>query len=136
VPVLAIYYKDMRDEAERDRQSGLLRRLSAGGFEVRGAAPEDFGSGPWERYGTNLVEMAVDVMTIAPGIDRVILVAGDRKLIPLVHALQAGGIQVTVATALNIPEAIRASEKLIEAASAHVDLTQHFESEPPQQQRG
>ncbi|MEF2559292.1 NYN domain-containing protein, partial [Aurantimonas sp. C2-5-R2] len=123
------YYKDMRDEAERDRQSGLLRRLSAGGFEVRGDAPEDFGPGPKERYGTNLVEMAVDAMTIARDVDHVILVAGDRKLVPLVRALRAAGVGVTVATALDVPVAIRSADTLLAAADDHIDFTRHLLSD-------
>ncbi|BDA85377.1 hypothetical protein Sa4125_29190 [Aureimonas sp. SA4125] len=117
-----LYYRDLRDETEAGRLRGMMGRLAAEGIEVKGAQPADFERGQKERYGTNLVELAVDLLRLAPGFERVVLVAADRKLVPLVRALRDGGTWVTLATALDVPVAIRASSHLVEAADDHVDF--------------
>lgn len=117
-----VYYRDLRDEAEAVRLRGMMDRLAVEGIEVKGSGPDDFERGQKERYGTNLVELSVDLVRLAPGFDRIILVAADRKLVPLVQALRAGGKWVTLATALDVPVAIRASTRLVAAADDHVDF--------------
>ncbi|WP_279483350.1 NYN domain-containing protein [Aureimonas sp. SK2] len=122
-PVRAVYHRDRRDRTEAERLDGLLRHLKRKGFEVRGAGPDDMGNGPRERYGTNLVELAVAVIGLADEARRVVLVGGDRKLVPLAQALRERGTHLTVATSLAIPEVIRASPELLAEADAVVDFT-------------
>ncbi len=124
-PVRAVYHRDLRDRAEAERLEGLLRFLERKGFEVHGAAPDEMGAGPRERYGTNLVELAVAVMGLADEARRVVLVGGDRKLVPLAQALRGRGTHLTVATALSVPEVIRASPELLDEADEVVDFTAH-----------
>lgn len=122
--VRPVYYRDLRDETEVERQEGLLRYLDRKGFELHGAMPSEMGPGPRERCGTNLVELAVDALEASHGAERVVLVAGDRKLVSLVRAIRQGGVFVTLATALAIPEAVRASADLMAEADDVVDLTE------------
>ena len=124
----AVYYKDLRDEAERKGQASLLMRVASSGIAVKGSLPEDMKIDPRERYGTNLVELAVDTLTKCEDLDRVILFAGDRKLVPLVRALQERGIRVVVTTALDVPIAIRASPRLLDTADEHRDLSEYLVS--------
>lgn len=121
-----VYYRDLRDEAEAGRLRGMMDRLAAQGIEVKGSRPSDFERGQKERYGTNLVELSVDLVRLAPGFDRIILVAADRKLVPLVRTLRAGGTWVTLATALDVPLAIRAPSGLVAAADDHVDFGEYL----------
>ncbi|WP_058601684.1 NYN domain-containing protein [Aureimonas ureilytica] len=121
--VRAVYHRDLRDRTEAERLDGLLRHLERKGFEVHGAAPDEMGAGPRERYGTNLVELAVAVMGLASEAHRVVLVGGDRKLVPLAQALRERGTHLTVATSLAMPEVIRASPELLAEADAVVDFT-------------
>ncbi|KQT44552.1 hypothetical protein ASG43_14595 [Aureimonas sp. Leaf454] len=105
----------------------MLRHLDRKGFEIQGALPSDGGPGPRERNETNHIELAVDALEASHGTDRVILVAGDRKLVSLVRAIRIrrqGGVPVTLATALAIPDAVRASADLMAEADDVVDLTE------------
>ncbi|ASY63526.1 hypothetical protein SJ05684_c20850 [Sinorhizobium sojae CCBAU 05684] len=65
----AFYYRDIRDEKEEERQRPLFNWLGHHGFAVKGRAhgPDE----ARERYGTNLVEIAVvsGAANYAPRID-------------------------------------------------------------------
>ncbi|MEF2552264.1 NYN domain-containing protein [Aurantimonas sp. A2-1-M11] len=124
----AVYYKDLRDEAERKGQAALLMRVASSGIAVKGSLPEDMRIDSRERYGTNLVELAVETLTNCENLDRVILFAGDRKQVPLVRALQDRGIRVVVTTALDVPTAIRASPLLLDTADEYRDLSDYLVS--------
>ena len=119
----AVYHRDVRDGAERKRLASFIQRLKTIGIQTCGASPEEMDPGRRERYGTNLVELAVDTLRSAAELDCAVLVAGDRKLRPLVVALQARGVHVVIATALLLPDAIVASDHLLDAADEVQDLT-------------
>ncbi|MBB3811526.1 NYN domain-containing protein [Pseudochelatococcus contaminans] len=81
------------------------------------------GSGePRERYGTNLVQIAVDALLLAQPGDHVMVLAGDAKLEPLFVALRDDDIEVTLISTLDAPSTIAPAPILIEAADRFIDL--------------
>ncbi|MGI8397540.1 NYN domain-containing protein [Agrobacterium deltaense] len=116
----AIYYRDLRDDNEAERQRSLLGWLGHNGFVVKGRT---HGPGePRERYGTNLVQIAVDVLLTAEPGDHVMVLAGDAKLEPLFAALRKNDIKVTLISTLDAPNTIAPASALIEATDNFIDL--------------
>ena len=71
-----IYYRDIRDDKEEERQRSLFGWLKYNGFSVKvRPCPDE----PRERYGTNLVQIAVDALLLAEPGDHVMILAGDTK---------------------------------------------------------
>ncbi len=116
----AIYYRDLRDDAEAERQRPLFGWLKHNGFVVKGRTHEP--GEPRERYATNLVHIAVDALLLAEPGDRVMVLASDAKLEPLFSALRDYDIEVTLLSTLAAPNKIAASSVLMEAADTFVDL--------------
>jgi len=123
--VYSAYYRDLRDPDEAARQGPLLSWLSHHGFDVKGRSVEDLAGLPRERYGTNLVEMAVDALRISSVVEYVSLVAADAKLVPLVLALQNGGHKVTVLSTSRGPASIVVAPQLTDVADRFIDLSEH-----------
>lgn len=116
----AVYYRDLRDDNEAERQRSLLGWLGHNGFVVKGRT---HGPGePRERYGTNLVQIAVDALLTAEPGDHVVVLAGDAKLAPLLAALREYDIKVTLISTLDAPDTIAPASILIEAADKFIDL--------------
>jgi uncharacterized LabA/DUF88 family protein len=116
----AIYYRDVRDDREAERQRPLFGWLKHNGFVVKGRTHER--GEPRERSGTNLVQIAVDALLFAEPGDHVMVLAGDAKLQPLFIALRDYDIKVTLLSTLNAPDTIAAASILIEGADAFIDL--------------
>ncbi|MFG1313154.1 NYN domain-containing protein [Xanthobacter autotrophicus] len=123
--VYSCNYRDLRDPDEAARQGPLLTWLSRHGFDVKGRVVEDFPRLPRERYGTNLVEMAVDALGISRAAEHIALVAADAKLVPLVLALRSGGQKVTVLSTSRGPTSIVVAPQLANVADRFVDLADH-----------
>ncbi|ALV28335.1 MULTISPECIES: NYN domain-containing protein [Hyphomicrobiales] len=119
----SIYFHDARDEAEAGRLDRLYGYLKHINVEVAGVGPEKMEQGQRERYGTNLVELALETERRAASTDHVILVAGDRKLLPLVLALRESGKSVTIVSSLEVPQSIRPATALLDAADQFLDVT-------------
>jgi len=116
----AVYYRDVRDDDEAERQRSLFGWLKHNGFSVKGRT---HGPGePRERYGTNLVQIAVDALLLAQPGDHVMVLAGDAKLEPLFVALRDDDIKVTLISTLDAPDTIAPAPILIEATDTFIDL--------------
>lgn len=116
----AIYYRDVRDDNEAERQRPLFGWLRHNGFSVKGRI---HGLGePRERYGTNLVQIAVDALLLAQPGDHVMALAGDAKLEPLFAALRDDEVAVTLISTLDAPATIAPAPILIEASDRFIDL--------------
>jgi uncharacterized LabA/DUF88 family protein len=115
-----VYYRDLRDGNEAERQRSLLGWLGHNGFVVKGRTHG--AAEPRERYGTNLVEIAVDALLMAEPGDHVMILASDAKLEPLLGALRDYDIKTTLISTLDAPNTIAPASILIEAAGTFVDL--------------
>lgn len=115
------YYRDARDDNEAERLRSLFGWLKHNGFSVKGRSHKR--GAPRERYGTNLVQIAVDAILLAEPGDHVVLVAGDAKLLPMLKALRDDDTKVTLISTRNAPNTVAPPEILIEAASAFLDLS-------------
>ncbi|GAB5427242.1 MAG: NYN domain-containing protein [Devosia indica] len=124
----AHYHRDLRDADEAHRQQGLLDWLSRHGFEVLGDDNSEVGDLPRERYGTNLVGLAIDAMELAQSGDEVLLMGGDFKLAPLVISLVERSVKVTLVSTLHAPPSIAPHEHLVAECSAFIDLHDHREA--------
>ncbi|WP_457812591.1 NYN domain-containing protein [Sinorhizobium meliloti] len=116
----AIYYRDVRDESEEARQRSLFGWLKHNGFTVKGRRHSS--GEPRERYGTNLVELAVDALLLAHSGDRVLILAADAKLAPLLAALRDDDIDVTLISTEDAPNTIAPARHLIENANRFLEL--------------
>jgi uncharacterized LabA/DUF88 family protein len=116
----ALYYRDLRDDNEAERQKPLLGWLRHNGFTVKGRTHTH--SERRERYGTNLVEMVVDALRMTEPGDQVNLLASDAKLEPLLAALRQNDIRLTLISTLDAPGTIAPAPILIEAADTFIDL--------------
>lgn len=118
---LAVYYRDVRDPTEAERQHPLFGWLQHNGFKVKGRThgPDE----PRERYGTNLVQMAVDALALTKPGEHVILVAGDVKLEPVLGMLRHNGIRTSLISTLDASDTIAPPALLTNAADTFVDLS-------------
>lgn len=117
----AYYYRDLRDQAECDRNQRFFQWLRDHGFERRGTS--DFRP-DWyvrERYGSNLVELAVDIIS-APQIGPITILAGDAKLVPLLGKLKQNGVPVTLISSQHAPQSIAPPPPLVALAATFIDL--------------
>lgn len=122
---LAHYHRDLRDAEEADRQQRLLDWLSHHGFDVFGDDYSETEDLPKERYGTNLIGLAIDALDMAAPGDEVLLVAGDVKLVPLVEQLIDRGVAVTLVSTLHGPTSISPHDLLVSECSRLIDLHDH-----------
>lgn len=123
VPAAINYYRDSRDMDEYTRLKRFFDWLERHGFEVRGS--RNF-SEPWyqrERYGTNLVQLAIDAIDAAHKGHSIVIIAGDAKLIPLFKRLEAIEAPLSLISSLSVPSSIAPAPPLIEMADAFIDLS-------------
>lgn len=116
----ANYYRDARDDDEAERLRSLFGWLEHNGFAIKGRTHKQ--GEPRERYGTNLVQIAVDAILLAEPGDHVVLIAGDAKLLPMLEVLRDYDIKVTLISTLNAPNTIAPPSILIKAANSFVEL--------------
>ncbi|PRD42592.1 NYN domain-containing protein [Phyllobacterium phragmitis] len=116
----AIYFRDVRDDKEEERQHSLFGWLKHNGFVVKGRAHHR--DEPRERYGTNLVEMAIDGLLAADPGDHVIVMAADAKLAPLFSAFRDYGIASTLISTLSAPVTIAPSPLLLDRTDRFIDV--------------
>lgn len=122
VPAAIIYYRDARDIQEYTRLKRFFDWLERHEFEVRGS--QNF-SEPWyqrERYGSNLVQLAIDAVDAAHHGHAIVIIAGDAKLIPLFKRLEKMKAALTLISSLSVPPSIAPSPPLIEMAKKFIDL--------------
>lgn len=122
---VAQYHRDLRDANEAQRQQRFLEWLARRGYDVVGEDYSGTANLPKERYGTNLIGLAVAALKAADRGDEVFLVAGDVKLVPLVVDLVERGAAVTLVSTLHGPPSISPHELLVSECSGFIDLYDH-----------
>jgi uncharacterized LabA/DUF88 family protein len=120
------YHRDLRDREEAGRQAPLLNWLSDHGFTVIGHPVPAGSSLRKERYGTNLVAVAVDAMATCRPRDELYLLAGDIKLSPVVAELTSRGVSVTLVSTLSAPPSFAPQPELLEHADKFIDLNDYL----------
>ena len=120
------YHRDLRDPDEAGRQSPLLNWLSDHGFALYGHPVPSSSSRRKERYGTNLVGLAVDALTSCRSGDTLMLIAGETKLTPLAEELRARDVGLTLVSTLSAPQSFAPQPELLHQVDAFIDLQDHL----------
>ncbi len=96
--IRAIYYTALLDDAEYSPLRPLIDWLDYNGYMVVTKPVKEFTDSQGRRKikGNMDIELAVDMMQLAPKLDHVILFSGDGDFRSLVEAVQGMGCRVTV----------------------------------------
>lgn len=116
----ALFYRDRRDEAEAQRLKKLFDWLERNGFVVKSRRHER--DEARERYGSNLIDLAIDALELSQEGDQVFIVAADKKLLPLCFALKGHGVAVTLVSTMEAPATIAPPDVLLDAVDEFVDI--------------
>ena len=120
-----IFYRDLRNADEVKRRGRFLDWLREVGVTVKGTVSD--GEPSRERYGTNLIALAVDAMAICGPGDQLYLIAADAKLVPLVMELRTRGVLVVLISTLTGPDAVIPPPELVSACHLFVDLADRLD---------
>lgn len=123
--VRAYYYTALLDEQEYSPIRPLVDWLEYNGFTMVTKPLKEFTQPTGRRkYKGNMdVEIAVDIMEIAPTVDHVVLISGDGDFRRLVEAVQRKGVRVTVISTMRTQPPLVADE-LRRQADRFVDLVE------------
>ena len=110
--IRAIYYTALLDEAEYSPLRPLIDWLDYNGYMVVTKPVKEFTDSQGRRKikGNMDIELAVDMMRLAPKLDHVILFSGDGDFRSLVEAVQDMGCRVTVISSVQTKPAMIADE--------------------------
>lgn len=121
-PVDIRYYRDVRDEQERDRFIRFRTWLERNRIKVIGRSEPLAPPAPRQRYGTNLLEYAAGAQRLAAGSETIFLLASDFQLAPVVSALRQTGSRVVIVSTLFAPPSIAPHDLLLTAADQFVEI--------------
>ncbi|MAX95572.1 MAG: NYN domain-containing protein [Alphaproteobacteria bacterium] len=122
--IRAYYYTAIDEDQEYSPLKPLVDWLDYNGYTMVTKPPKEFTDSTGRRKTrSNMdVELAVDVMELAPYLDHVMLFSGDGDFHPLVEAIQRKGIRVTVvSTTKTSPPMV--SDELRRTADNFFDLS-------------
>jgi uncharacterized LabA/DUF88 family protein len=121
--VRAYYYTAVIEDQEYSPLRPLVDWLDYNGFTMVTKAAKRFtdSAGVTRTKGNMDIEIAVDMMEIAPHLDHVILFSGDGDFRSLVEAVQRRGVRVTVVSTVKSQPPLVADE-LRRQADTFVDL--------------
>jgi uncharacterized LabA/DUF88 family protein len=122
--VRASYYTALIDDQDFSPIRPLVDWLDYNGFKVVTKAAREYvdpatGRRRWK--GDMDVDLAVDVMELAPFLDHVVLFSGDGDFVPLIEAAQRRGVRVSAVSTIRTNPPMAADE-LRRVADAFVDL--------------
>ena len=100
--IRAMYYTALMEDAEYSPLRPLIDWLDYNGFKVVTKPAKEFTDSLGRRKvkGNMDIEIAVEMMQLAPNLDHIVLFSGDGDFAPLVDAVQAMGKRVTVISTL------------------------------------
>jgi uncharacterized LabA/DUF88 family protein len=127
----ASYYTALLENEEYSPLRPLVDWLGYNGWAVITKPAREWTdpSGRRRVKGDIAVELAVDVMTLAPRLDHAVILAGDGDLRRMVEAVQQQGVRVTVASSLRTQpvmvadELRRQADQFLELAEIAGDFT-------------
>ncbi len=121
--VRAYYYTALMDDQEYSPIRPLIDWLDYNGYTIVSKPVKEFTDSQGRRKikGDMDVELAVDMLELAPSLDQVLLFSGDGDFRRLVEAVQRRGPRVTVISTLKTQPAMIADE-LRRQADSFVDL--------------
>ena len=121
--VRAYYYTAMLETDEYNPVRRLSDWLGYNGYRVvtRPAKDQTDASGRRVLKGNMDIELAVDMMELAPQLDHAVLFSGDGDFRALVEAVQRQGVRVTVVSTLETQPPMVADE-LRRQADAFIDI--------------
>ncbi len=121
--VRAAYYTALLENDEYSPLRPLVDWLGYNGYCVVTKPAREFTDAAGRRRvrGNIEVEMAVDVLTLTPRLDHVVVIAGDGDLRRMVEAVQQQGVRVTVASTIRTQPAM-ISDDLRRQADQFMDL--------------
>jgi uncharacterized LabA/DUF88 family protein len=129
--VRAAYYTALLENDEYSPLRPLVDWLGYNGYCVVTKPAREFTDAAGRRRvrGNIEVEMAVDVLTLAPRLDHAVVFAGDGDLRRMVEAVQQMGVRVTVLSTIRTQPAMvsdelrRQADQFIELAELAPDIT-------------
>ncbi len=121
--VRAFYYTALIEDQEYSSIRPLLDWLDYNGYTVVTKPAKEFTDSTGRRKvkGNMDIELAVDMMELAPHVDQIILFSGDGDFRPLVEAVQRRGARVTVISTISTQPPMVADE-LRRQADVFIDL--------------
>nr|WP_236033345.1 NYN domain-containing protein [Belnapia mucosa] len=121
--VRAYYYTALLETEEYSPLRPLVDWLGYNGYSVVTKPAKEFTDATGRRRvkGSVDIEMAVDVLDLAPHLDHVVIFSGDGDLRRLVEAVQRRGVRVTVISSIRTQPAMIADE-LRRQADQFIDL--------------
>jgi len=123
--VRAFYYTAVAEDQEFSPLRPLVDWLDYNGFAVVTKPLKEFtdAQGRKRVKGNMDIELAIDVMEMAPHLDHIVLFSGDGDFRRLVEAVQRKGVRVTVVSTVRSQPPMVADE-LRRQADEFIDLTQ------------
>ncbi len=123
--IRANYYTALWDDQDYSALRPLVDWLDYNGFNVvKKAAREQTDAQGKRRIKGNMdVDIAVDMLELAPRLDHAILFSGDGDFRRLVEAVQRKGVRVSVVSTLRAPQPVLADE-LRRQADQFIDLAE------------
>lgn len=122
--LLRAYYYAPTDEQALISMRPLLDWLTYNGYQVRVKGDGEHSERRSRQRSRSMsIELAVDVLELAPHLDTIVLITGDDAFKPLVAAVQARGITVSVVSTLKSKPAMvgnalrRQADEFIEIVS-------------------
>ena len=102
--IRAIYYTALMDEAEYSPLRPLIDWLDYNGYRVVTKPVKEFtdNAGRRKLKGNMDIELAVDMMKLAPKLDHIVLFSGDGDFRSLIKAVQDMGCRVSVVSTLAV----------------------------------
>ena len=121
--IRAFYYTALLTDEEYNPMRTLVDWLSYNGYTLVSKPAKEFtdGRGGRKIKGNMDVELTVDMMELAPNLDRIFLFSGDGDYRRLVEAVQRMGVRVSVVSTIRATNSLLADE-LRRQADDYIDL--------------
>ncbi|MGH6990402.1 MAG: NYN domain-containing protein [Stellaceae bacterium] len=121
--IRAFYYTALLEEQEYSPLRPLVDWLDYNGYTMVTKPTKEFTDATGRRKikGNMDIELAIDVMEMAPRLDHIVLFSGDGDFRRLVEAVQRKGVRVTVVSTIrSVPPMV--ADELRRQADIFVDL--------------